>query len=477
MSAALIEKKAGVPSQWLLFALLVMQPVLDVASYWTTVYAMTAVTTAVRLVLLFVCAVYGFALSRRKKVYLAAGGIMALCLAGHLAASAASGCTDYVSDLSNFVRILHMPVLTLCFITVFRRGEDVPQKIQLAFFVNLLEILALLALSCIVGPRNYTYDYHKIGLIGWTSVDNCQSAIITLIVPLILVFAYRKNSAPLFAVCALLCFGQMFMLGTRLALYSILLIAGGMALVLALCREKRAVWYLVLLAAMVGTVALYKVSPNHAYALSHEKVAAERQQWVDSVFEDVEPAKSFDAMTPAQKDAYETVYSAYLGGLVDRYGLERALNAYDYTLDPEVLNNNRTKKLIFCAFAWSESGTLAHLFGMRYEELLVGEEVFDPENDFNALLYTAGYVGTGLYVLFLLYFALLILKGLVTDFKGVFTVEAGAVGITLCLILGAAQFSGNVLRRPNVSIFLSLMLAYAYWLTAGTRGVRLFEKK
>ena len=80
-------------------------------------------------------------------------------------------------------------------------------------------------------------------------------------------------------------------------------------------------------------------------------------------------------------------------------------------------------------------------------------------------------------MLFLLYFALLILKGLVTDFKGVFTVEAGAVGITLCLILGAAQFSGNVLRRPNVSIFLSLMLAYAYWLTAGTRGVRLFEKK
>ena len=477
MGIALVEKKTGGMAERLLFCLLIIQPVLDVASYWTTVYKLTAITTTVRMFLLAACAVYGFLLSRRKKIYLAAAAVMAACFAGHLAAAAAGDCSDYLSDVSNFMRVIHMPVLTLCFITVFRRGRDVPQKIQLAFFVNLLTILAVLLLSCTVGPRNYTYDYHRIGLIGWTAVDNCQSAVVTLIVPLILVFAYRKNRPLLFLLCAVLCFGQLFFLGTRLALYSIFIIAGGMAAILAVCREKRRVWYLVLAGVMLCTALCCRLSPNYAYGQSHEKVAQERQEWVEQTFDGVEPADSFDAMTPAQYDAYNTVYSAYLGGLVQRFGLERALEAYDYTLDPEILNNNRTKKLLFCGFAWDESGTLAHLFGMSYDQMLYQDEVFDPENDFNALVYTTGYVGTALYVLFLLYFAALIVKGLLTDFKGVFSVEAGAVGITLCLILGAAQFSGNVLRRPNVSIYLSLMLAYAYWLTAGRRGIRLFEKK
>ena len=31
-------------------------------------------------------------------------------------------------------------------------------------------------------------------------------------------------------------------------------------------------------------------------------------------------------------------------------------------------------------------------------------------------------------------------------------------------MLGIAQYSGNVLRRPNVSIYLSVMLAYIYYL-------------
>ena len=75
-----------------------------------------------------------------------------------------------------------------------------------------------------------------------------------------------------------------------------------------------------------------------------------------------------------------------------------------------------------------------------------------------------------------LYFFALILKSVLLDFKGTLTVEACAVGVTFVLLVGAAQFSGNVLRRPNVSIFLSLMMAYVYDLTVLRGGRPRFGK-
>jgi len=58
-----------------------------------------------------------------------------------------------------------------------------------------------------------------------------------------------------------------------------------------------------------------------------------------------------------------------------------------------------------------------------------------------------------------------VLKSLLKHFGRTLTEETVITLLTLCLLLGAAQFSGNVLRRPNVSVFLSLMLAACYRLT------------
>ena len=52
-----------------------------------------------------------------------------------------------------------------------------------------------------------------------------------------------------------------------------------------------------------------------------------------------------------------------------------------------------------------------------------------------------------------------ILKSLRADLKGSASVENYALALALCLQLGLAQFSGALVRRPNVSIYLSLVLA------------------
>ena len=85
---------------------------------------------------------------------------------------------------------------------------------------------------------------------------------------------------------------------------------------------------------------------------------------------------------------------------------------------------------------------------------------YDMENDWHAIFYYYGYVGFALYVCFVLYFLLLVLKKLLTSgLKSCLTLESCFLMLTLALIVGLAHFSGATLRRPNVSIWFSLVLA------------------
>jgi len=55
-------------------------------------------------------------------------------------------------------------------------------------------------------------------------------------------------------------------------------------------------------------------------------------------------------------------------------------------------------------------------------------------------------------------------------------VEMGAVGMTFLLAAIAAQISGNVLRRPNVTAYFAIAAAYLCYLTVIQRRQRGKEK-
>ena len=62
-------------------------------------------------------------------------------------------------------------------------------------------------------------------------------------------------------------------------------------------------------------------------------------------------------------------------------------------------------------------------------------------------------------MLFLLYYVYLILRRLAADFKGTITLENFFLLLLFFLHIGLAQFSGSVIRRPNVSIYMALIMA------------------
>ena len=66
---------------------------------------------------------------------------------------------------------------------------------------------------------------------------------------------------------------------------------------------------------------------------------------------------------------------------------------------------------------------------------------------------------------FVAYFLYLIAKFLIQDFRKYFTSESGAYGISLCLCLVYAYCTAGMLRRPNASVYMSVLLAAVYYLT------------
>ena len=197
-----------------------------------------------------------------------------------------------------------------------------------------------------------------------------------------------------------------------------------------------------------------------------------------------------------KKREIRDLYDRCLGPMVQEYGFDRVFEKYDHSIVVSELTAARQMKRYFAEMAFEDSSTLEKLFGYEYITLIVDYEitdaegnvrysqhVFDLENDFPSVFYFSGYIGFAIYMLFLAYFVGLILVSLITRFKKTMTLENGAIAITFALMLGASQFSGNVLRRPNVSIYMSAILAYIYYQTVIKENVqyrdlfRVFKKK
>ena len=113
-----------------------------------------------------------------------------------------------------------------------------------------------------------------------------------------------------------------------------------------------------------------------------------------------------------------------------------------------------------------ECDWLTHLVGFEVSQIGF-DGTHDLENDWPALFFYYGYVGFALYVGFVLFFLFRIARRLREDFKGSLTAENFTLALVLALQLGLAQFSGALVRRPNVSIYLALILALIWYQTRG----------
>ena len=154
-----------------IFCLIVLQPLLDILSFWTDHLSMgNTLTLALRFIVLAGFGLFGFLLSQKKKAYYVLFAVYLVLLIGHIIACSLRGYRSPFTDLTNFARVAQMPLFSLCLITCLKRNRRCYRAIEKGLVANFWIITAALLISYLSGTASATYEDSGYGLVGWFSV-------------------------------------------------------------------------------------------------------------------------------------------------------------------------------------------------------------------------------------------------------------------------------------------------------------------
>lgn len=460
------------------FFLFVLQPVMDVLSYWIGELGWRNWPTLVlRFGLLALTVLLGFGLSHRKRAYLIAAGIMAAIGLGHIFAICQFGCQNIFTDLTNYVRCLQMPLTVLCLITFMRENEASYRAMKWGFAACLAIILLVQVLAIATGTEPHTYMDDR-GYIGWFNNTNAQSAILTMVCPVAMAWIYQAKGlrSPWPWIAVLAGSTSMYFLGPRLSYLGLMAACFGLGVSIIIVRpadwKKSGVFFgtcLIFLAVM-------SKSPMYVHQQSYTSFQTERQGWIDNsvagklpspIAPEDEETLSQEELEEREKTIVEVltpVYETYTPDFVEIFGAERTMEMFDYTKDINVLTAARPKKLQFARLLMESSPVSARIFGLELSRFTVNGNIYDVENDLHGIYFLYGWTGLIAMLLFLAYFVGLIVWALFKDFRRYFTLDAAGWGIAFVMCLIHIYFTAGVLRRPNASFYFSAVLAAIYYL-------------
>ena len=476
--------------------LCVIQPLLDVTAYWLREYNLSnAWLTVLRLILLLGGFALGFAVSAHKKYYVVFSLVILALLTGHVLACLGTdtGYLDWAEDLTDQARTLVLPITAISFISFLRANRNAFPALLGGLVCNLLLILLVELVSSLTGTDPHTYPTKGVGVRGWFIWPSPQSAILSMLCPLVIAWALQRARERLWPVLAasLISFGMLFAYGTRLGWYTIPGVGLGLALCVfplgGRCRLQAAC---ILLSALLF-LGLYPLSPmarNRAVVEENEGLKAQRvnaavaaaNSWTSDA--DGVSASASRPEQPPSREALAAAYRYNLQGMIDRFGLERVAECYGNTLDAGTICDDRLMKKNFCLLLLedlSAQSPLSRFFGVELERTRVHDtevydfyaddwsldtENYDPENDVVGVLTLNGLLGLGLLLAFLLAFGLRALWALWKErsrFSPLLAAFLGAYGIALIYAVGTA----STLRRNNASVYFAWILAGLWYLS------------
>ncbi len=466
--------KSWLSAHWLIL-LIAAQPLLDTLAYFTA-NATATPAGLIRLALMVLLPVYVFLRGQERRMLLAALGVMAGFSLLHVLNAFRVGAIRPIFDVFYLVKVLQMPVLAVCLMILIRNEETKKQAFR-GLLCAAGITLAQIVLARVSGTGNVTYG-EGLGYSGWVIDENRTANSILLVTLSTFAVAWAVNSDKkwLHALIPVLVTAVFLTNGTKACYFSLYGIFAAFAVYALLRRPIRGekvkgFLALVLALLMVFATVIYPYTPRYKVNESIAKAAQAGQIEAElaEMGYDVN-SMSFEERfnNPEVKAVFEYWYYRYFIAVIpdffDRFGADRILTYYGMTTDTARLIDTRQTKIAYSSMIWEDSDFLTHLVGFEVSQIGF-DGTRDLENDWPALYFYYGYLGCVLYGGFILWAILRVLRRLREDFAGSFTVENYALMLCLMLQLGLAQFSGALLRRPNVNIYLALLLALIHFAT------------
>lgn len=455
----------------IIFLLFAIQPLMDVLSYWLDhVGKSTTLALLLRMAVLAATVLLGYMLSRNKKAYWILAIVSVVYFAMHASAMLYVGYVSPFEDITNYVRVIQIPWFTFCFITFMKTEKRAFRWICAGCGVAFAIISVIVLLSVVTGTYAHTYEDTQTGVLGWFATTNSQAAIMSMLTPIVLYMTYRSKKLPLFILTAIASCLQLYLLGTRLAYLSIFAALFGLILVAWLCGKAEKKRCIAMAAVALVCVLGFKASPMYDHSQIYNQEMASKQSNLNTMTSmrnikvDKEGGETEEERDLTYLRSYNQIYAYYCSDLVQRFGLEKVMEHTNFSTDVASMTGARKNKIFFCSLLMQEQPFTAEMFGVERAHMEYKGKNYDVENDFHGIYFLYGIVGLVLFLGFLAYFLYLIGWALIKDIRKYFTMEAGTFGIALVLALITAYNTAGILRRPNASFYLSVILAVIYYL-------------
>ena len=460
----------------MLTGLFAVQPVLDALAFWT---ANERVTPAglIRLGIMVLLPIVVFILTDRKKAFFAFVAAAGLFCGLHILNCLRVGYISPVYDIRYLASVVQMPLFAVCFLLCIRDERTKEAAYRGVVIAACLTVLFLI-IARVTRTGNVTYG-EGLGYSGWVIDENrnANSTNLVIFACFCVFLALRTGKSWLIAAAAVGTDAVFLSNGTKGCYFSIFAIFLSFALFLILEKKvsKKALnrFALILLVVLsVFSAAVYPLTPRYKVTEEQRKTARGTQGEIEATL--LEKGIDITHMSaeerfgnPEVKEVFTFYYWKYLGvkpDIIDRFGMDRVLMQYKMSTDVGKLIDARVMERNYADMVFQDSDALTRFVGFEASEMGF-DGVYDLENDWHAVFYYYGYLGFALYVCFVGYFIYRILKCCARSLRGCLTLENWFLALALVLVLGLAHFSGATLRRPNVSVWLSLILALIYYVT------------
>ena len=478
MSHSLSLHDISKSKRWLTL-LFAVQPCLDVLAYWTRNENATP-AGYIRLAILVVLPMYILLTTKRKKTFLFFLSVLAAFSILHILNCLRVGSISLSTDLRYLVSVLQMPIYTVCFLLTIQ-SEETEEAALLGVGIAAALTLFFYLVSWMTKSGNVTYG-EGLGYSGWVIDENRNANSTNFVIyacfcMLLSLSAKRKWLRIMVPVLINILF---LTNGTKGCYFSIFVIFLSYAVFFILekrfqSNENRKTVIVLLLFLCIFSAVVYPWTPRYKVTLAQQQTAVGTQGEIEATL--LEQGIDITEMTPqerfdnhAVKSVFEHYYWKYLGvkpDIIDRFGMDRVLLQYRMSTNVARLIDARVMERTYAKMVFQDCDLSTRIVGFEVSQMGPDgyDGSYDLENDWHAILYYYGYLGFFLYICFVLYFAFRIIRKMIREFHHAVTLVNFTLLLSFVLVIGLAHFSGAVLRRPNVSIWFSLILALIYYVT------------
>ena len=463
------------------------QPLLDVFAFWTASDSGT-LSGYIRLAVMVVIAVAVLIRGRRNIEVIIAFSVTALVFGLHVVNGFRIGYQNFFADISYLVKVAYMPVMAIC-LSALIKCDETRDSVLKALLVNAVLETVIILLSYVTGTYTETYpkvcaDMSGLGISGWVIESNrcCHSDIISTLAIFSVYFAVKTEKKWLGALIPMIAIVVLLTNGTNAAFMTLLVLLAGFPVFLVFRRLVRREKMtsaeksvsLIMAALLVMTIAIYPKTPRYKMEeLEHMSSGDMQGQFVARMNEmgyDIENMSYEEKMTdPVVHRELSEYYMLFVYGgipdsVIERFTLDQIIEQYQGSIDASWLSDYRVQKQMYAQMMFEACDPMTRFTG--FEFATIGPDLnMDLENDWYALFYYYGYLGFAAILAGILFLAIRVIRLLFRDFRGSISKLNFALLLAFLLSLGLAYFSGAVLRRPNCSIYLSIIIGLIYYET------------